>query len=83
MNVIIGWTGRDLNPKPLPCKGSVIPDLTTSPRKKIHGSFHKLHENHMIIIYSTNTYWYYGMSYVGTCKIKMKLFIIVGLLYVY
>jgi len=37
----------------------------------------------MIIIYSTNTYWYYGMSYVGTCKIKMKLFIIVGLLYVY
>ena len=25
------WTGRDLNPKPLPCKGSVIPGLTTSP----------------------------------------------------
>lgn len=25
------WTGRDLNPKPSPCKGDVIPGLTTSP----------------------------------------------------
>ena len=27
------WTGRDLNPKPSPCKGDVIPGLTTSPQK--------------------------------------------------
>lgn len=28
------WTGRDLNPKPSPCKGDVIPGLTTSPQYK-------------------------------------------------
>lgn len=32
MMLMLKWTGRDLNPKPSPCKGDVIPGLTTSPR---------------------------------------------------
>ena len=53
---MLKWTGRDLNPKPSPCKGDVIPDLTTSPPHECMGST-------LNVIEQINEYKKVGMCY--------------------